>query len=237
MEDAESLAQTAVERLSEDEALRGDLTDDGFGPLLNWAANAAIAYAQSLQSDKPDEAMDAYAARLKGVMQEVVAAAKAGKIDDPAPLLDFQMNQPEVPKTKLTDLQLAEGEDDANAVKITEVLSDALNAPALSATQSDLKTEQPQKTEEEKPAQPEKDHQPAPAAVETSKAPAPANPPESRKETLPVPAKTPVSAPDTNWVNRSKQAEHSAVKAKSYSEEESRSGKRRSSKNKGKRKN
>ena len=38
-------ARRAVERLSEDEALRGDLTDEGYGPLLGVVAGLAIARA------------------------------------------------------------------------------------------------------------------------------------------------------------------------------------------------
>ncbi len=135
MEDAESLAQSVAERLSEDEALRGDLTDEGFGPLLNWATEAAIAYASNLKSDKPEEAMDTYGSRLKGVMQEVVAAADAGKIDNPAPLLDFEMAQPDAARQKLANLKLEASSPDANAIEITKILSEALSAaPAPAQT-------------------------------------------------------------------------------------------------------
>jgi hypothetical protein len=128
MEDAESLAQGAVERLSEDESLRGDLTDEGFSPLLNWAANAAIAYAQNLQSDKPEDAMDQYASRLKTVMQAVVADAQAGKIEDYAELLGFLSAPSPAAQARLQSLKL--GQDaDANAVEITNVLSELLNTP------------------------------------------------------------------------------------------------------------
>ncbi len=133
MADAESLAQPAVERLSEDETLRGDLTDDGFGPLLEWAANAAIAYATNLKSNKPEEAMDAYAARLKGVIQAVVAAAEAGKIEDAAALLDFEAGGKATAQKELAGLGLKTGEADDNAVKIAGVLAKALTQPAETA--------------------------------------------------------------------------------------------------------
>jgi hypothetical protein len=125
-ENAESLAQQAAERLSEDEALRGNLTDDGFEPLLNWAVEAVIAYARTLESDTPEEAMDAYATRIKGVIQEVVASAEAGKLDDPDALLNFELAQPKPLRKKLEHLKLKKDDPDANAIEITSILAEAL---------------------------------------------------------------------------------------------------------------
>lgn len=42
--------ERAVERLSEDEALRGSLEDDGYGPLLEAAASLALARADRFAS-------------------------------------------------------------------------------------------------------------------------------------------------------------------------------------------
>src|SRR5947209_8360225 len=86
MAETEELARSAVERLSEDEALRGDLSDVGFGPLLEWAIAAARAYAPKAGDA---DAMDKYTGRLRGVVQAAVNAAQAGKLEDPAALLDF----------------------------------------------------------------------------------------------------------------------------------------------------
>ena len=79
-------AKPAVERLSEDESLRGDLSDVGFGPLLDWAVAAVEAYAP-LAADS--DALDAYTARIKGVVQAAVQAAQDSNLDDPQALLDF----------------------------------------------------------------------------------------------------------------------------------------------------
>ncbi len=127
MENAESLAQGAVERLSEDESLRGNLTDDGFSPVLNWAANAAIAYAQNLKVENPPEAMDKYASQLKSLIQALVEAAQQGKIEDPAPLLDFITPDRNKVKDQLSSLKLSQDPDE-NAQKIVEVLSQALTS-------------------------------------------------------------------------------------------------------------
>lgn len=197
MEDAESLAQGAVERLSEDESLRGDLTDDGFSPLLDWAANAAIAYAQNLKSDKPDEAMDAYASRLKSVMQEAVADAQAGKLEDPAALLDFEMAQPEAARAKLATLKLEANKADDNAIKIAGLLSEALNAAPASGSAA---------TPEEKPAPaPVPEKKPEHAAKGGDKAP------EKQGESLPSLEKHPKE--DDGHPSKAEKPEKEGVKS------------------------
>ncbi|MBN9386653.1 MAG: hypothetical protein J0I20_01260 [Chloroflexi bacterium] len=80
-------AKPAVERLSEDESLRGDLSDIGFGPLLDWAVAAVEAYAPKAADA---DALDVYTSRVRGVVQAAVQAAQDSKLDDPATLLDFE---------------------------------------------------------------------------------------------------------------------------------------------------
>lgn len=127
MEDAQQLAQGAVEQLSEDESLRGDLTDDGFDPLLQWATNAAIAYATTLtNSSNADQAMQDYAAKLKAVIQAAVADAQAGSISDVAELTDFEATDKQQLQQQLAGLTLTSDVADDNATKIAEVLSAAL---------------------------------------------------------------------------------------------------------------
>lgn len=134
MADANQLARPAVERLSEDESLRGDLSDIGFGPLLDWAVAAVTAYAAKAADS---DAMDQYTGRVRGVVQAAVEAAQAAKLDDPAPLLDFD---PADRNKALADLQaLSLGDDpDANAEQIAAILQSALSStpasPAVEAT-------------------------------------------------------------------------------------------------------
>ena len=125
MSNGEDLARGAVEQLSEDESLRGDLTDDGFSPLLQWASDAAIAYAKTLKPDQTEQ-MQNYASRLKGVMQSVVVGADAGKIQNFDELLDFELSDKKIALEKLASLKLANDDSDDNAVKITKVLSESL---------------------------------------------------------------------------------------------------------------
>lgn len=125
MDDPESIAQGAVERLSEDESLRGNLTDDGFNPLLLWASEAAIAYAKNIQSGQAGDLMDKYASRLKGVMQAVVFSAQAGKVENPDELLDFETPRKAELKLELAGLKL-DPDADQNAVKLTAVLEKGL---------------------------------------------------------------------------------------------------------------
>jgi hypothetical protein len=80
MAEAEALAERAVGALLDDETLRGDLTDDGFAPLLEWATNALTAVAQRV-ADAPDaEAetrMEAAGAAVKETLAAAVQAAQA----------------------------------------------------------------------------------------------------------------------------------------------------------------
>ncbi|MDB5080821.1 MAG: hypothetical protein JWP00_2745 [Chloroflexi bacterium] len=124
MADANQLARQAVERLSEDEALRGDLSDFGFGPLLDWANAAVEAYA----AKEPDSAaMDQYTSRVRGVVQSAVDTAQAGKLDDPEALLDFDPPGRDKALADLKALQLGDDPDD-NAVKIAAVLQSAMTS-------------------------------------------------------------------------------------------------------------
>lgn len=118
----EDLLKSAVERLSEDEALRGDLSDVGFGPLLDWA----IAAAQAYSSKAPDAAaMENYTDKLRNLVEAAVNVAQNGKLDDPSELLDFETGKKEKLAADLKALEL--GDDaDANAEQLAKILQDAL---------------------------------------------------------------------------------------------------------------
>ncbi|MCX6024137.1 MAG: hypothetical protein NTZ05_20875 [Chloroflexi bacterium] len=74
----DELAQAAAEALAEDEALRGDLTDDGFLPVLTWATGLALARAdQWRQQPDPRAAMWDGVAQLKDLARGVVHSAEA----------------------------------------------------------------------------------------------------------------------------------------------------------------
>ena len=129
------LVRAIIEPLNEDESLRGDLTDDGFNALMQWANAAAKAYATKTLTSKPTASADdvqPYATRLKGVLQEAVADAQNGSIYDPKALYDFDgATPPAVP------IELAAGDADANAVTIAAALT------AAAQPQTDTKEEHP----------------------------------------------------------------------------------------------
>ncbi len=163
MAGTEDFARSAVERLSEDEALRGDLSDVGFGPLLDWAIAAAMAYTASDQS-----AMDKYADRLRGVVMAAVDVAEKGKMANPAELLDFDPANPATATEALKALKLDQDADE-NATMIAGVLQAALQKPPPAAqpvpkTELTSAKEAPAttKTAESKPA-PAQIHQKGPA--------------------------------------------------------------------------
>jgi len=177
--DVESLAQGVVERLSEDEALRGNLTDEGFGPLLQWAVDAALAYANNLQSSKPEEEMDAFGSRLKRAIQAVVEAAQAGQVEDPKALSEIGLGQAEAIKDKLTSLKLTKDNSDANAVQLTQVLNEALTQaksdPAVAPKPAENVT--PAKSDPEANAKPAVGAPPAKSNQKASVKPAETTPP------------------------------------------------------------
>ena len=74
MAEAEALAERAVGALLDDETLRGDLSDDGFGPLLEWAANALTAAARQV-ADAPDAQAEARMEAAGVAVKETLAAA------------------------------------------------------------------------------------------------------------------------------------------------------------------
>jgi hypothetical protein len=79
MADAETLAQGAVERLFENESLRGELTDDGYTPVSEWATNALLAAANEAAQRADEEAqarMDEAEATAKRIVGVVVRAAE-----------------------------------------------------------------------------------------------------------------------------------------------------------------
>lgn len=127
MADVETLAQGAVERLVENETLRGDLTDIGFGPIVEWASNALIGAAQQMTAD-PDEAaqarMDEAETATKRIVEEVVEAAQRHTRAEVLAL----MNDPTIARDLGARLRLAAngwrlGDDsDANAIRLIKAL-------------------------------------------------------------------------------------------------------------------
>jgi len=127
MADAETLAQGAVERLVENETLRGDLTDTGFGPIVEWASNALIGAAQQVTTDSDAAAqtrMDAAEMATKRIVEEVVAAAQRHTRAEVLTL----MNDPTIARDLGARLRLAANgwrlgaDSDANAIRLIKAL-------------------------------------------------------------------------------------------------------------------
>lgn len=79
----DDLANPAIERLAEDEALRGDLTDDEFLPLQNWAfARLQRIAREAAHHPDPQAAMDGYTAQIRAFVQAAVQAAENGDLGD-----------------------------------------------------------------------------------------------------------------------------------------------------------
>lgn len=77
--DTEQVTRTIVERLSEDEMLRGDLTDRGFAPILAFVTSlvpSAASRAASASAEGDVEEAVSHGAR--GLARAIVAAAETG---------------------------------------------------------------------------------------------------------------------------------------------------------------
>lgn len=127
MADAENLAQGAVERLVENESLRGDLTDSGFGPIVEWASNALIGAAQAATNESEETAqarMDEAETATKRIIAAVVDAAQRHTRAEVLALL----NDPLVARDLGARLRIAAngwrlGDDsDANAIRLIRAL-------------------------------------------------------------------------------------------------------------------
>jgi hypothetical protein len=70
----EELAERVYERVAEDESLRGALSDDGYGALLDWCANRIVNVALEPEVGTLDELADAF----RETMRALVAAAEGG---------------------------------------------------------------------------------------------------------------------------------------------------------------
>lgn len=79
----DDLANAAIERLAEDETLRGDLTDDGYLPLQNWAfARLQRIAHEAAHHPDPQAAMEGYTSQLRAFVQAAVQAAESGDLGD-----------------------------------------------------------------------------------------------------------------------------------------------------------
>ncbi len=123
--DPETLATPAIERLAEDEALRGDLSDDGWMPLQSWGFARLQALAtDAARAPQPDTTMDGLTETVRAALRDAVAAAQNGDATDLAAAIRPRL----VPREQVATTQaalraLTLGPDaDANARAIAAAL-------------------------------------------------------------------------------------------------------------------
>ena len=127
MVDGTALAQGAYELLADDESLRGNLTDAGFGPLLDWAAATLMAAAEQLTGATDAQAqtrMEETGRAVKAAVAMAVATAEQPTRQQVAALarqpLVAERLGPNAP-ARLAALRL--GRDaDANAASLADAL-------------------------------------------------------------------------------------------------------------------
>ncbi len=122
----DDLANAAIERLAEDESLRGDLTDDGYLPLQNWAfARLQRIAREAAHHPDPQAAMDGYASQIRAFVQTAVQAAENGDLGDlPGLVKPRVVLQKDVPTVVDALRKIAFAKDaDANAQAIASALA------------------------------------------------------------------------------------------------------------------
>ena len=129
MAEAEALAERAAGALLDDETLRGDLSDDGFAPLLEWATNALATAAQGaapLPDAEAEARMEAAGAAVKQTLAAAVQAAQGRTRRDALALagLPLVARNPLV-RGRVAFAALRLGSDpDANARRLARALQD-----------------------------------------------------------------------------------------------------------------
>jgi len=118
-------ARRAVERLSEDEALRGDLTDEGYGPLLGVAAGLAVARAGRFASTD-----DLYLA-LRRLLKGAVDAAERSDLSSLAAAAAPALIEPDERAALLGALRQRRGSADEVAASIARALAAATELEGL----------------------------------------------------------------------------------------------------------
>ncbi len=124
----DDLANGAIERLTEDESLRGDLTDDGYQPLQDWAVARLqrIAHEAAHHPD-PQAAMDGFTEQIRGFVRAAVQAAQDGALGDlPAQVKPRVVLAKDVPTVVAALKKITFTSDaDANAKAIAAALMNA----------------------------------------------------------------------------------------------------------------
>jgi hypothetical protein len=127
MADAAALAQGAIERLLENERLRGDLTDEGFNPLIVWGTDALTEAAQGV-TQAPDDAATARMAEAEETTKRLIGAVVRAAQEHSREAVRALMDDPAVAHHPRTRLRLIAngwrlGDDpDANAIRLTGTL-------------------------------------------------------------------------------------------------------------------
>ncbi len=122
----DDLANPVIERLAEDEALRGDLTDNGYLPLQTWAfARLQRIAHEAAHHPDPQAAMDGYAAQIRAFVQAAVQAAESGALGDlPAQVKPRIVLQKDVPAVVDALRKITFSKDaDANAQAIAKAVA------------------------------------------------------------------------------------------------------------------
>ncbi len=91
-DDRERITRQVIERLSEDETLRGALTDTGFGPIFTFVTSMIpAATGRALRTSVPESAEEDVSRAARMLTRAIVAAAEAGDVNTLPSSIDTPM--------------------------------------------------------------------------------------------------------------------------------------------------
>jgi hypothetical protein len=122
------VAATAVQQIFADESLRGSLTANGYGPILDWATERAASAVQHVaaRAEAPEGA-SMVASLLANLVRAAVRSAEVGEVSElltridacPRPVIDRELAKAALSRLPLDD------EPDENALAVAAALGAA----------------------------------------------------------------------------------------------------------------
>jgi hypothetical protein len=128
---AQALARPIVERLSDDERLRGDLTDASFGPLLAWLEQVVTIAATRAPAGPAGKAWQTQASdAARQLARAIVGAAERNDTSGLAAALSPALFGPDAARAAALPSQLSGATPDERARELTQALAAATGVGA-----------------------------------------------------------------------------------------------------------
>jgi hypothetical protein len=131
--DTDEVTRLVVERLSEDEMLRGNLTDRGFAPVLAFVTSMVPAATRAASSSTGGDVEEAVSHGARGLVRAIVTAAESGEVQTLAEQLGppiFSADAVERARRSITTSLPTTSSPDERAIAIVAALKASLEGKA-----------------------------------------------------------------------------------------------------------